>query len=165
MSAIAAMWSQSIPWRTPNQNPLTSRPKLKPPSSDTARLKHPVAISCKRTPLQVAEGQAGEIPASAHPRSMLDPMAHCAECGAPTDLSDRFCGRCGTALAGVAPVQIGLTRFCGGCGGSLEADARFCRRCGARAPEPREDVFAGMPAATNGHERSAADLAEELFVP
>jgi len=95
---------------------------------------------------------------------MLDPMAHCTGCGAPTDLSDRFCGGCGNALAGVAPVEIGLSRFCGGCGGALEADARFCRRCGARAPEPKEDVFAGMPAATNGHEASVSAL-EDLFVP
>jgi len=96
---------------------------------------------------------------------MLDAMAHCTSCGAPTDMSDRFCGRCGKGLAGVAPVDVGLSRFCSGCGGSLEAEARFCRRCGARAPEPKEDVFAGM-AAGNGHEvNSASALVEDLFAP
>ena len=97
---------------------------------------------------------------------MLDPMAHCADCGAPTDVTDRFCGRCGRALAGVAPMETGLSRFCNGCGGSLQADARFCRRCGAVAPEPKEDVFAGMPAAGNGHEAvSITSLVEDLFAP
>jgi hypothetical protein len=97
---------------------------------------------------------------------MLEPMAHCPGCGAPTDVTDRFCGRCGKALAGVAPVETGLSRFCAGCGGSLEADARFCRRCGAVAPEPKEDVFAGMAAPGNGHEAvSGPPLVAELFVP
>jgi hypothetical protein len=91
-------------------------------------------------------------------------MAHCSGCGAPTDLSDRFCGRCGRALAGVAPVDTGLSRFCAGCGGSLEAEARYCRRCGSPAPEPKEDVFAGMPAG-NGHETAGSTLVEDLFVP
>jgi Double zinc ribbon len=110
-------------------------------------------------------GPPKEIPGIAGPRFMLDGMAHCTGCGAPTDLSDRFCGRCGKALAGVAPVDFGLSRYCGGCGGSLEADARFCRRCGARAPEPKEDVFAGMPAKTNGHEVTDSALVEDLFIP
>lgn len=81
-------------------------------------------------------------------------------------MSDRFCGRCGKALAGVAPVETGLSRFCAGCGGSLEAEARYCRRCGAVAPEPKEDVFAGMAAPGNGHDAvSGPSLAADLFVP
>lgn len=77
-------------------------------------------------------------------------MAGCPACGAPSDPVDRFCGRCGTGLVGIAPVTSDLARFCSGCGASLEADARFCRRCGAQAPEPPEDVFADM--AFNGHD-------------
>ena len=97
---------------------------------------------------------------------MLGSMAHCPACGAPTDVTDRFCGTCGRALAGVAPVDTGLIRFCAGCGGSLEADARFCRRCGAGAPEPKEDVFAGLPVAGNGHDAiSGPPLVADLFVP
>lgn len=71
-------------------------------------------------------------------------MAGCSACTAPTDPIDLFCGRCGSGLAGVAAIDPGLSRFCHGCGGSLEPDARFCRSCGAQAPEPVENVFAGM---------------------
>jgi hypothetical protein len=78
-------------------------------------------------------------------------MDGCPACSAPTDPLDRFCGRCGSGLAGIAAIDPGLSRFCRGCGGSLEPDARFCRRCGAQAPDPREDVFAGMSLG-NGHE-------------
>lgn len=82
--------------------------------------------------------------------AILLTMAGCPACGAPSDPVDRFCGRCGTGLVGIAPVTSDLARFCSGCGASLEADARFCRRCGAQAPEPPEDVFADM--ALNGHD-------------
>jgi hypothetical protein len=71
-------------------------------------------------------------------------MAGCPACSAPTDPIDRFCGRCGSGLLGVAAVDPGLSRFCHGCGGSLEPDAHFCRSCGAQAPEPVENVFVGM---------------------
>jgi double zinc ribbon protein len=77
-------------------------------------------------------------------------MAGCPACDAPIDLVDRFCGRCGSGLAGVAAIDPGLSRFCHGCGGSLQPDARFCRGCGAQAPDPAENVFAGM--ALNGHD-------------
>lgn len=82
--------------------------------------------------------------------AILLTMAGCPACGAPSDPVDRFCGRCGTGLVGIAPVTSDLARFCSGCGASLEADARFCRRCGAQAPEPPEDVFADM--VFNGHD-------------
>ena len=91
-------------------------------------------------------------------------MAGCPACSAPTDPIDRFCGRCGSGLLGVAAVDPGLSRYCHGCGGSLEPDAHFCRGCGAQSPEPTENVFSGMD--LNGHDVVAitepvADLAAQ----
>ena len=77
-------------------------------------------------------------------------MANCPACSAPAHPVDRFCGRCGGGLAGIAPLDA-VARYCGGCGRSLQPDTRFCRRCGARVPEVRERVSSAAATGGNGH--------------
>jgi len=78
-------------------------------------------------------------------------MANCPACSAPAHPVDRFCGRCGGGLAGIAPLDGAVARYCSGCGRSLQPDARFCRRCGARVPEVRERARSAAAPGGNGH--------------
>lgn len=52
----------------------------------------------------------------------------CPNCSAVCELSQPYCGVCGTALPRVAAPG---TKFCPGCGQQIAADCIFCPSCGA----------------------------------
>jgi hypothetical protein len=60
--------------------------------------------------------------------------AACTGCGGPLSAGQRFCRRCGTAVAApaeAAPPTPGSSTGCPQCGHALVPNARFCRGCGA----------------------------------
>jgi Double zinc ribbon len=58
-------------------------------------------------------------------------MTACPSCGTPAAVDDRFCARCGTALAEEpAPARGGDAGFCTSCGAQLDSGDQFCGRCG-----------------------------------
>ncbi len=52
-------------------------------------------------------------------------MENCVHCGAPLEAGDRFCGDCGSLLAG-----------CPSCGAPVIAGKRFCKSCGHSLVDP-----------------------------
>src|ERR1039458_6068306 len=76
-------------------------------------------------------------------------MIVCSNCGAENPVAKKFCGDCGTALAGV----------CASCGGSNAPGKRFCGDCGASLEFSTVSVVtASAPAA------AVAALAERRLV-
>lgn len=70
-------------------------------------------------------------------RRILAPMARtCPSCGAEAREDDRFCGRCGAALAGIDASSQRPEAYCTSCGAPLTARDRFCGRCGAATGRP-----------------------------
>lgn len=53
---------------------------------------------------------------------------YCPTCAAAYQVSDRYCGRCGSILPQAQPTSVGST--CPSCGAGLRESDLFCAKCG-----------------------------------
>jgi hypothetical protein len=93
----------------------------------------------------------------------------CSSCSAPITVGQKFCRKCGTAVAEPpAPVaevadadEAESSLQCPSCERRWELGVRFCRHCGAALPQSAGADTAGEGAAAPGAERAANATAAE----
>jgi len=80
----------------------------------------PVAVAAAK--LDQAEQPRGDQTKVSAGRPETGSAGQCAGCGLPFQPGDKFCARCGAALAHTCPA----------CGTVIASDARFCAQCGEK---------------------------------
>lgn len=102
-----------------------------------AEVERAVAARRRAAPADLPRDPEAQMEAAIAARRKAASGPACAQCGTAAQPGDRFCAKCGAALAQpLAPAAADERRaVCAQCGTPFQPGDRFCGKCGAKAPE------------------------------